>query len=61
MNTESTIEMVSLTVNGKEYSAPKGIPLIEAVEMNGIKIPRLCYHPDFYKNGTRNSGACGLC
>ncbi len=55
------IEMINIIINDKEYSVPKGIPLIEAIEMQGIRIPRLCYHPDFYKNGTSGSGSCGLC
>ncbi len=61
MSTETTIEMITMTINDKEYSVPKGIPLIEAIEMQGIRIPRLCYHPDFHKNGTSGSGSCGLC
>ncbi len=60
MNT-TDIEMINIIINDKEYSVPKGIPLIRAIEMQGIRIPRLCYHSDFYKNGTSGSGSCGLC
>ncbi|MGL4562650.1 MAG: [FeFe] hydrogenase, group A [Brevinema sp.] len=53
--------LIKMTINGKECEVPTGIPLIEAIEMQGIRIPRLCYHPDFYKNGINGSGSCGLC
>ena len=61
IQTEIEIETVTITINGKKCSVPKGIPLIEAVEQQGTRIPRLCYHPDFYKNGTNGAGSCGLC
>lgn len=59
MNTK--LEQVHITIDGKLVSVPKGIPLIEAIDMQGKRVPRLCYHPDFYRNGTRGTGSCGLC
>ena len=61
MNIENQIDMVNITINGKEVSVPKGIPIIAAADEVGVRIPRLCYHPDFYQNGTNGSGSCGLC
>ncbi|MGL5254081.1 MAG: [FeFe] hydrogenase, group A [Brevinema sp.] len=58
---DATLTMTKITINGKECQVPAGIPLIEAIEMQGIRVPRLCYHPDFYKNGVNGSGSCGLC
>ncbi|MGL5720915.1 MAG: [FeFe] hydrogenase, group A [Brevinema sp.] len=58
---DTTLTMTTVTIDGKECQVPAGIPLIEAIEMQGIRVPRLCYHPDFYKNGVNGSGACGLC
>ncbi len=59
MNPE--IKMIDITINGKVYSVPAGIPILEAAQMNNIHIPRLCYHPDFFRNGVNGSGSCGLC
>ncbi|MGL4677609.1 MAG: [FeFe] hydrogenase, group A [Brevinema sp.] len=56
-----TMVLTKMTINGKECEVPEGIPLIKAIEMQGIRVPRLCYHEDFYKNGFNGSGSCGLC
>jgi NADH-quinone oxidoreductase subunit G len=34
-----------LTIDGREVTAPKGTPLIEAARRAGISIPHYCYHP----------------
>ena len=47
---------VTLTVNGKSISAPKGTLLIEACKQNGIEIPAFCYYP-----GLSLQGACRMC
>ena len=41
---ESTIETVTITVDGKEVQAPKGAMLIEVTDAQNIKVPRFCYH-----------------
>jgi len=47
---------VTLTINGKEVSAPEGSTILEAARMAGINIPTLCHHPDL-----SNVGACRMC
>lgn len=50
------VEDISLTINAKRVSCPPGKSILEAAEQKGIKIPRLCYHPDL-----EPYGACRLC
>jgi NADH-quinone oxidoreductase subunit G len=38
-------DLVSLTVDGKEVTVPKGTLIIRAAEMLGVEIPRFCDHP----------------
>jgi NADH-quinone oxidoreductase subunit G len=38
-------ELVTLTIDGKEVSVPKGMLIIRAAEELGIEIPRFCDHP----------------
>ncbi len=38
------VEMVSITVDGKQIQAPKGVMLIEVTDAQNIKVPRFCYH-----------------
>ena len=40
-----TGELVTLTVDGKEVTVPKGTLIIRAAEQLGIEIPRFCDHP----------------
>ena len=40
-----TDELVTLTIDGKEISVPKGTLIIRAAEQLGIEIPRFCDHP----------------
>jgi len=47
---------VTLTVNGKAITAPKGTLLIEACKQHGIEIPAFCYYP-----GLSLQGACRMC
>ena len=37
-------ELITITVDGQDYEAPKGAMLIEVTDKAGIKIPRFCYH-----------------
>jgi NADH-quinone oxidoreductase subunit G len=50
------VEMVRLTIDGKEVEVPAGISVLDAAERIGIHIPRLCHDPDLSA-----VGACRLC
>ena len=50
------MNMVNLTINGKQVQAPQGSSVLEAARAAGIYIPTLCYHPEL-----RAEGACRLC
>lgn len=41
----TTEELVTLTVDGREVSVPKGTLIIRAAEQVGVHIPRFCDHP----------------
>ena len=47
---------VTLTINGREITAPKGQLVIEAAERHGVFIPRFCYHPRM-----NPVGMCRMC
>ncbi|WGL60554.1 2Fe-2S iron-sulfur cluster-binding protein [Pigmentibacter sp. JX0631] len=49
-------ETVTLTIDGKEISVPKGTSVIEATELLGIEVPRFCWHP-----GLSVAGVCRFC
>jgi NADH-quinone oxidoreductase subunit G len=38
-------DMVTLAIDGKEVTVPRGTLLIRAAEQLGIEIPRFCDHP----------------
>ncbi|MEA2556673.1 MAG: NADH-quinone oxidoreductase subunit, partial [Actinomycetota bacterium] len=48
--------MVTLTIDGKEVTVPKGTLIIRAAEQLGIEIPRFCDHPML-----EPAGACRQC
>lgn len=50
------MEMVNLSIDGKEIQVPAGTTVLNAAEQAGIHIPRLCYEPDL-----NPFGACRLC
>ncbi|MBW1960523.1 MAG: molybdopterin-dependent oxidoreductase [Deltaproteobacteria bacterium] len=50
------METISLSINGETISVPRGTSLLEAADLKGIRIPRLCHHPDL-----EPYGACRLC
>jgi NADH dehydrogenase/NADH:ubiquinone oxidoreductase subunit G len=50
------VELVKITIDGKEVEVPAGISVLEAAERIGIHIPRLCHDPDL-----SDVGACRLC
>ncbi len=49
-------ELVTFTIDGKEYQAPKGLVLTRAAKANGIEIPTFCAHPKLDP-----IGACRMC
>ena len=50
------MEMINIKINGKDYTVPKGISVLEAAKMANIDIPTLCYLKDI-----NEIGACRLC
>jgi len=50
------MELIKLIINGKEVEAPAGSTVLQAADIAGISIPRLCYDPDLSP-----MGACRLC
>ena len=49
-------ELITLEINGRQVSAPKGVTVHRAAEINGIYIPTLCSHKDLSP-----FGGCRLC
>jgi NADH-quinone oxidoreductase subunit G len=49
-------ELVTFTIDGKQYQAPKGLVLTRAAKANGIEIPTFCAHPKLDP-----IGACRMC
>lgn len=50
------VELVSLTIDGKEVRVPKGTNVIEAARSIGVEIPYYCYHPHLSV-----AGNCRMC
>jgi NADH-quinone oxidoreductase subunit G len=50
------VKTVTLTVDGKQITAPAGTLLIEACKSVGIDVPSFCYYP-----GLSLQGACRMC
>jgi len=49
-------DTVTLTIDGKEVTVPKGTKVIEAAKQVGVEIPHFCYHP-----GLPVDGNCRMC
>ncbi|MBX9703996.1 MAG: (2Fe-2S)-binding protein [Silvanigrellaceae bacterium] len=49
-------EQVTLTIDGKEISVPKGQTIIQAAQAIGTEIPHFCWHP-----GLSVAGVCRFC
>ena len=47
---------VTLTIDGKQITAPAGIGLVDAAKMAGIDIPVFCHHPKL-----EPVGMCRMC
>lgn len=41
----TSVEMITVTIDGFEVTVPKGTLIIRAAEMLGIQVPRFCDHP----------------
>jgi len=54
--TETATELVSLTIDGKQVSVPKGTRLIDAAYQAGADVPYFCHHPRLSP-----AGACRMC
>ncbi len=50
------VKTISLTVDGKQITAPAGTLLIDACKTVGIDVPSFCYYP-----GLSLQGACRMC
>ena len=50
------VKTVTLTVDGKQLTAPAGTLLIDACKSAGIDVPSFCYYP-----GLSLQGACRMC
>ena len=50
------MEMIKLTINGKEVTGKKGDTILTIAAQNGIAIPNLCYNKKL-----KIYGSCGLC
>jgi formate dehydrogenase major subunit len=48
--------MATLTINGKEITAPQGATILEAARLGGIDIPTLCWYPKLPV-----VGSCRIC
>lgn len=47
---------ISLTIDGVKVTVPQGTTVMAAAEKIGVRIPRLCYHPDLSL-----AGSCRVC
>ncbi len=50
------MEMIKLTINGREVTGKKGDTILNIAMENGIEIPNLCYNKNL-----KIYGSCGLC
>jgi len=50
------LDTIPLTIDGQKVTCPAGTSILDAADQHGIKIPRLCHHPDL-----KPFGACRMC
>lgn len=50
------MDMITVTIDGKELQVPAGSTVLTAAKMAGIDVPTLCYHPSL-----RAEAACRIC
>lgn len=58
MTTQSSVETITINIDGENIDVPKGINVIEAVKMvgKGKEVPHYCYHPKL-----SIAGNCRMC
>ncbi len=56
MAVKSPARLVTVTINGQQYTVPEGMTILEACRMVGIEVPNLCYQPLL-----RPWGSCRIC
>ena len=58
MTTQSSVETITINIDGEDVDVPKGINIIEAVKMvgKGKEVPHYCYHPKL-----SIAGNCRMC
>lgn len=49
-------KQVTLTIDGKQVTAPEGMGLVDAAKMAGVDIPVFCHHPKL-----EPVGMCRMC
>ena len=49
-------DLITLTIDGREVSVPKGTTILEAAKQVGTEVPHYCYHP-----GMSSPAMCRLC
>jgi len=55
-NVADGVPTVTLTIDGRETTVPKGTTVLEAAKAMGIHIPTFCWHPKL-----KPMGACRMC
>ncbi len=50
------VELVTLTIDGRQVSVKKGATVLDACRQEGIAVPTFCWHPKL-----RSLGACRMC
>ena len=53
---QKPVELVTLSIDGKQVQVPKGTNLIEAAKCADIEVPHYCYHPHL-----SIAGNCRMC
>jgi NADP-reducing hydrogenase subunit HndD len=53
---ENQVEKVEFVLDGQKVSVPAGWTILQAADEFGIRVPRLCYHPDLSL-----AGSCRVC
>ena len=56
MTATAETRLVTVTIDGQQYTVPEGMTILEACRMVGIEVPNLCYQPLL-----RPWGSCRLC
>lgn len=56
MTATTESRLVTVTIDGQQYTVPEGLTILEACRMVGIEVPNLCYQPLL-----RPWGSCRIC